>query len=199
MAVNGFVQFGKDKFMSRIGKKPVPLVDKVKVALKDRTLTISGPLGNLNLVIPSELSLDVSDKVLNLKRASDDRRGRELHGLYRSLIHNMVVGVSHGYTRVLDIVGVGYKAELKGRNLEMALGFSHPIVYPIPEGIKVVVDKGARVTITGADKHLIGEVASQLRRFRPPEPYKGKGVRYSDEVVRKKVGKAATAVGGGGK
>lgn len=185
--------------MSRIGKKPVVLVDKVKASMKDRKLTVTGPLGTLHLDIPQELVLEMTDKEIHLKRVSDERRPRELHGLYRSLINNMVIGVSQGYTKILDIVGVGYKAELKGKNIDLALGFSHPVVYPIPEGIKVTVDKGARVTITGPDKHLVGEVASQLRRIRPPEPYKGKGVRYSDEVVKKKVGKAATAVGGGGK
>jgi len=172
------------------------MADKVTAAFKDSVLKVTGPLGTLTLNVPSVLSLEIKDKVMTLGRANEERHTRALHGLYRSLINNMAVGVSHGYTKILDIVGVGYKAELKGKNVEFALGYSHLITFPIPEGLKITIDKGARVTINGADKHLVGEIASQMRRLRPPEPYKGKGVRYSDEIVKKKVGKAATAVGG---
>ena len=136
---------------------------------------------------------------MNVKRSNDERQTRALHGLYRSLLANMVHGAANGYQKILDVVGVGYKAEAKGKNVELSLGFSHPVIFPIPEGIKVAIYKGARITISGADKQLVGEVASRIRKIRPPEPYKGKGVRYSDEIVKKKVGKAAAAVGGGGK
>lgn len=185
--------------MSRIGKKPVVVPDKVKVDIKGVDIAVTGPLGNLKLSLPKVLSAELGDKVVNLKRANDESHTRALHGLYRSLVHNMVEGVSHGYTKILDIVGVGYKSEIKGKNLELLVGFSHPVVFPIPDGIKVVVDKGARITLTGADKQLIGEVAASLRRIKPPEPYKGKGIRYAGEIVKKKVGKAAAAVGGGSK
>ena len=182
--------------MSRIGKQPVVIVDKVKASVKDNVVTVAGPLGTLTLKLPEQFKIDIANNVLTVTRANDDRQIRAQHGLYRALIQNMVTGVSHGYTKILDIVGVGYKAELKGDKLDLALGFSHPVSYPLPKGIKAVVDKGARVTITGFDKQLVGEVAASIRKIRPPEPYKGKGVRYSDEIIKKKVGKAATAVGG---
>lgn len=183
--------------MSRIGKKPVALPDKVNANVKDGALVVTGPLGNLTLALPAILSVELGDKVLNLKRTGDDSSARALHGLYRSLINNMVDGVSKGYTKILDIVGVGYKAELKGKSLEMALGFSHQVKFPIPEGIKITVDKNVRITVFGIDKQLVGETAAMIRKSRPPEPYQGKGIRYSDEVVKKKVGKSAAGVGGG--
>ncbi len=182
--------------MSRIGKQPVVMPDKVKASVKDHSITVTGPLGTLSLKFHDQFKIDIAGNVITVTRLNEERQTRSEHGLYRALIQNMVTGVSHGYTKVLDIVGVGYKADLKGKNLDLALGFSHPVVYPIPDGIKVVVDKGARVTITGFDKQLVGEVAASIRKIRPPEPYKGKGVRYSDEIIKKKVGKAATAVGG---
>lgn len=185
--------------MSRIGKKIIPLPDKVKVSVLGSDLDVTGPLGTLHVAIPSQLSVEIGDKVVSVKRASDERNVRALHGMCRSLINNMVIGVSHGYTKILDIVGVGYKAEIKGKNIELALGFSHQIIFPIPEGIKVTVDKQTRVTINGIDKAMVGETSARIRRLRPPEPYKGKGVRYSDEIVKKKVGKAAGAVGGAAK
>ena len=203
LGASGFVLYGNVnrelKYMSRIGKQPVQLPDKVKAIFKDSVLTISGPLGTLTLTIPVTLTLELSDKVINVKRSSDERQIRSIHGLFRALIQNMVVGVSQGYTKILDIVGVGYKSEIKGKNLELLLGFSHPVVFPIPEGIKVTVDKNVRITLSGADKQVVGETAASIRKIRPPEPYQGKGVRYSDEIVKKKVGKAATAVGGGAK
>lgn len=182
--------------MSRVGKKPVVLPDKVKASLTDGNLAVTGPVGNLKLTLHPSISVEVGAKELLVKRSSDEFKA--MHGLYRSLIQNMVTGVAHGYTKILDIVGVGYKAEVKGKNCEFALGYSHPIIFPIPEGLKVTVDKGTRVTITGADKKVVGETAARIRLFRKPEPYQGKGVRYSDEVVRRKVGKAA-AVGGAAK
>lgn len=185
--------------MSRIGKKPIEIPEKVKAQLKEGIVNVSGPIGNLHLAIPSILSIELGDKLMTVKRSNDERQTMALHGLYRSLLANMVQGAANGYQKILDIVGVGYKAEAKGKNVELALGFSHPVIFPIPEGIKVTIDKGVRITISGADKQLVGEIASRIRKIRPPEPYKGKGVRYSDEIVKKKVGKAAAAVGGGGK
>lgn len=183
--------------MSRIGKKPIAIPDKVKATLAGNKLTIVGPLGTLTHLLVEGVSLEITPKEINVKRANDEQQTRALHGLHRALINNMVFGVTHGYTKILDIVGVGYKAELKGKNLDLALGFSHDVLYPIADGLKVTVDKGTRVTITGCDKQLVGQTAATIRKIRPPEPYKGKGVRYSDEIVKKKVGKAATAVGGG--
>lgn len=182
--------------MSRIGKQPVIIPEKVKASVKDGVVTVTGPLGTLTQKVPGLFTIDIKGNVLTVTRSNEERQTRACHGLYKALIQNMVTGVSQGYTKILDIVGVGYKAELKGKNLDLALGFSHPVIYPIPAGIKVVVDKGARVTITGFDKQLVGEVAASIRKIRPPEPYKGKGVRYADEIIKKKVGKAATAVGG---
>ena len=182
--------------MSRIGKQPVSLPDKVKASFKDGKLTITGPLGNLSLAMPALISLELGDKAINVLRSNDESQTRALHGLYRSMIFNMVEGVVKGYTKILDIVGVGYKSEVKGKNIELLVGFSHPVVFPIPDGIKVTIDKQVRININGIDKHLVGEVAASIRKIKPPEPYKGKGIRYADEVVKKKVGKAATAVGG---
>lgn len=173
--------------------------DKVKVECKGDRLSVNGPLGKLDLTLPALLSVEFGDKVVSVKRANDEHQTRALHGLYRALINNMVVGVSHGYSKILDIVGVGYKSEVKGKNLELNLGFSHKIVFPIPEGIKVTVDKQVRITLNGADKQMVGEMAARIRKLRKPEPYKGKGIRYAGEVVKKKLGKAATAVGGGAK
>lgn len=185
--------------MSRIGRKQVEIPDKVKVECKGDRLLVNGPLGKLDLTLPALLSVELGDKFVNVRRANDERQTRALHGLYRALINNMVVGVSHGYSKILDIVGVGYKSEVKGKNLELNLGFSHPIIFPIPEGMKVTVDKQVRITLSGADKHMVGEMAARIRKLRKPEPYKGKGIRYAGEVVKKKLGKAATAVGGGAK
>jgi large subunit ribosomal protein L6 len=185
--------------MSRIGKQPVVIPEKVKASLKDSELRIAGPVGNLKLALPAMISVELGDKAINVKRSGDEPHMRAMHGLYRALINNMVVGASHGFTKILEIVGVGYKAEMKGKNMELLLGYSHPIVFPIAEGLKITIDKGVRITIVGADKHLVGETAAQIRKLRPPEPYKQKGVRYAGEIIRKKVGKAATAVGGGGK
>lgn len=182
--------------MSRVGKKPVVVPDKVKAELTGGVLSVTGPVGTLKLQIPGCLKIAIKDGSISLERANDDVRA--MHGLYRALIQNMATGVSKGFSRSLDIVGVGYKSEVKGSNLEISVGYSHPVVFPIPQGIKISVDKQMHITVFGADKVLVGEVSAIIRKTRPPEPYKGKGIRYAGEVVRKKVGKVAQAIGGAG-
>ncbi len=187
--------------MSRIGKRPVTAPKGVTMKLESGTLAVKGPKGELKLDVSESrfgrVKLSMADGSVTVARVNDERDSSMEQGLVRALIQNMVVGVEHGYTKVLDVVGVGYKADLKGKVLNLNLGFSHPIDYPIPAGINIAVDKQARITITGCDKQLVGEVASSIRKLRPPEPYKGKGVRYADEIVRKKVGKAAGTASGG--
>ncbi len=183
--------------MSRIGKKPIALPDKVKISEQNNTVTVTGPLGSLKLALPTGFSVKVEGNVCNLGRSAEDAQTKALHGLYRSLLNNMAYGVAHGYTKILDIVGVGYKSELKGKVLDLNVGYSHTVHFPVPEGIKITVDKQTRITVNGIDKQLVGETAARIRKVKPPEPYQQKGIRYSDEIVKKKVGKAATAVGGG--
>lgn len=190
--------------MSRIGKRPVKLEKGATAKIEGGRLSMKGPKGELHMDVSDErfpgAHVAASDGSIVVTRREETRRGRTEQGLVRALIQNMLVGVTHGYSRTLDIVGVGYKAEVKGRTLNLNLGFSHPIEFPLPEGINVNVEKQTRMIVSGIDKKLVGEVASMVRRFRPPEPYKGKGVRYADEYVRRKVGKAAagTATGAGG-
>ena len=187
--------------MSRIGKRPVIIPKGVTAKLEGNFISVKGPKGDLKLEVAGpryqNVSVNVSPENVTVTRKTDERPGRTEQGLIRALIQNMVIGVTEGYTKQLDVVGVGYKADLKGKVLNLSLGFSHPVDYPIPVGINMTVDKQTRITITGADKQLVGEVAASIRRIRPPEPYKGKGVRYADEVVRKKVGKAAASSSGG--
>ncbi|HPQ81249.1 MAG TPA: 50S ribosomal protein L6 [bacterium] len=188
--------------MSRIGKRPVVLPKGVAAKIDAGVLSVRGPKGELKLPVGDELyraiNTEVSEGAVVVTRREESRLGRTQQGLVRALVQNMVVGVTDGYTKMLDVVGVGYKAELKGKVLNLALGFSHPVDFPVPEGITVTVDKQTRIVVTGIDKKLVGETAARIRRFRPPEPYKGKGVRFSDERVRRKVGKAAAGAGSGG-
>ena len=179
--------------MSRIGKQPITIPDGVTAKLDGTTLEVKGPKGELRQELPDGVSASFADGELTVTRDSDSRADRSAHGLARSLFSNMVVGVSAGYTRKLIINGVGYRAEVRGeRYLLFQLGYSHPILYELPEGISVVVvPKENSVTLTGIDKQMIGAVAAEIRSLRPPEPYKGKGVRYADEVVRRKEGKGA--------
>jgi large subunit ribosomal protein L6 len=177
--------------MSRVGKMPIVIPDKVKVRLENGTIFVEGPKGKLNFSVPNQLVLEVTDKEIVIKRKAEDRNSLALHGTARALINNMVVGVSEGFSKTLEIIGVGYKAEAKGREIVLQLGYSHPVHFPLPEGIEAKVDKQTRVTVSGFDKQLLGEVAAQIRGFRPPEPYKGKGIRYAGEYVKRKVGKAA--------
>lgn len=188
--------------MSRIGKRPVVLTKGVTAKIEGGVLTVTGPKGALVLPIGEDryraTEAKIADGSIAVSRREESRRARTEQGLVRALVQNMVAGVTHGYTKTLDVVGVGYKAEAKGKTLNLALGFSHPIEFPLPDGIQASVDKQTRIVITGIDKKLVGETAARIRRFRPPEPYKGKGVRYADEVVRRKVGKAAAGTGAGG-
>ena len=188
--------------MSRIGKRPVVLPKGVTAKIEGGVLSVRGPKGELKLPVGEDVYRAVETKAVDgsvaVTRREESRLSRTQQGLVRALIQNMVVGVTEGYTRTLDVVGVGYKAELKGKILNLALGFSHPIDFPLPEGIQVTVDKQTRIVVTGTDKKLVGETAARIRRFRPPEPYKGKGVRYADEYVKRKVGKAAAGASSGG-
>jgi large subunit ribosomal protein L6 len=181
--------------MSRIGKQPITIPDKVTVTANNGTVVVKGPLGNLERPLHALVSVAVADGVVTVSRQNDGREARSLHGLFRALIANMVTGVTKGFEKKLELIGVGYRADVQGKKLVLALGFSHPINFPIPEGITVQVDKQTRLSISGSSAERVGETAAEIRRLRPPEPYKGKGVRYADEVVRKKAGKAAGAGG----
>ena len=178
--------------MSRIGRSPIPLPSGVDVTVADGRITVSGPRGTLEQALPPDMTVRQDDGVLLVERPDDARQHRALHGLTRSLVNNMVVGVTAGFTRDLEIVGVGYRAAAQGENrLELALGFSHPVVVEAPEGITFEVPAPTRISVKGNDKQAVGQVAADIRSLRKPEPYKGKGVRYAGEVVRRKAGKAA--------
>jgi large subunit ribosomal protein L6 len=181
--------------MSRVGRLPIPIPAGVEVSVSEQHVVVSGPRGTLERDIAPELSLVSEDGVLRVERPSDAKRARELHGLTRTLVNNMVVGVTDGYRRGLEIQGVGYRAQLVGRKLQLNLGYSHPIEIDPPEGIAFEVENPTRVAVVGIDKELVGRMAAQVRATRKPEPYKGKGVRYAGEVVRRKAGKAGK-VGG---
>lgn len=189
--------------MSRIGKRPVQVPKGVTVKLENGVLSIKGPKGDLKLSVDNGrypgVEVKFAEGAVVVTRREESRRGRTEQGLIRALINNMVNGVTNGFSKTLDVVGVGYRAELKGKSLNLSLGFSHPIDLPIPDGITVTVDKQTRIVVSGADRKMVGEVAARIRRFRPPEPYKGKGVRYADEIVKRKVGKAAAGATAGGK
>jgi len=176
--------------MSRIGKQPVPVPGEVKVEYKNNLMSVKGPKGSLELIVHSDSVVNVSDSEIVVSRPDDSKDSRRIQGLVRSLINNLVVGVSKGFEKKLAITGVGYKAAVQGKVLNMALGYSHPINYDIPAGITIAVEKNTSITISGADKQLVGSVAAKVRSFRGPEPYKGKGIRYEDEYIRRKVGKA---------
>ena len=175
--------------MSRIGKKPISLPDAVKVQIEQADIAVTGPKGTLRHSVPEGITVEQTDTELVVNRASDNRTHRALHGLTRSLIANMVEGVSAGFKKQLEIVGVGYKAEKTGNVLNLSLGLSHPVEFPEPDGISIDVDKQI-ITVEGIDKCLVGQTAAQIRKFRKPDVYKGKGVRYVGETVRRKVGKA---------
>lgn len=175
--------------MSRIGKSPVPIPPKVKVEVKDRKVSVEGPKGKLDWTLPRATKAAVQDNNIVVTRQNDAPESRAMHGLSRALIFNMVKGVSEGYVKKLEIQGVGFKAAVSGKNITLNLGYSHPIVYPIPDQVKVTVDENTKITIEGPNKEKVGQVASEIRSYYPPEPYKGKGVRYSDEKVKRKEGK----------
>lgn len=179
--------------MSRIGKLPIQIPAGVKVRQDGQSLLIEGPRGKENHQLPSCVTLEMSGDTVSLRRADEGRATRALHGLTRKLVANMVTGVSKGFVRTLEIVGVGYRAEAKGNQLHMNLGYSHPIVFDLPAGVTAKVDKQTIVTLEANNRQVLGQVAAQIRELRPPEPYKGKGIKYSDEVLRRKAGKAAGA------
>jgi large subunit ribosomal protein L6 len=177
--------------MSRIGKKPIPVPDSVTVSLGPGRVTVNGPKGELNQDFSPAIEIVQEDGTLVVKRPTDRGEHRALHGLTRSLVANMVEGVTQGFERRLEIQGVGYRARLQGKALELSVGFSHPVSVPAPDGIEFEVPTPTEVIVRGIDKQLVGETAARIRRVRPPEPYKGKGIRYAGEHVRRKVGKRA--------
>jgi len=181
--------------MSRIGKLPIPIPNDVKVRVDGSLVTAEGPKGKLEHRLPAGIVAEIEAGVLRVRRLGDDRRARALHGLTRKLLANLVEGVARGFTRTLEIVGVGYRAEARGNALHLSLGYSHPIVYQLPPGVTASVDRQTVITLESADKQLLGQTAAEIRRLRPPEPYKGKGIRYQGEVLRRKAGKAAGAAG----
>ena len=173
--------------MSRVGKKPIPLPKGVKLNIGDGELRVEGPKGKQTVPVPAGITLNQKDGVLELQRESDSQAA--LHGLTRALAANAVHGVSEGFTRELDIVGIGYRADIKGRIASFTLGYSHPIEYYLPDGVDMKIDKQTHLVLTGFDRQLLGQVAAKMRALRPPDPYKNKGVRYTGEALRKKVGK----------
>jgi large subunit ribosomal protein L6 len=179
--------------MSRVGKAPIELPSGVEVTTTDNAVVVKGPKGSLTQEIDPRISLSIEDGVVSVVRDSDEREVRALHGLSRALIANMVLGVSIGYSKELQAVGVGYRGSLKGSTLELQVGYSHPISIEAPEGITFEVPEPTRFIVNGIDKQLVGQVAANIRAVRPPEPYKGKGIRYADEYVRRKAGKAGVA------
>jgi large subunit ribosomal protein L6 len=175
--------------MSRIGKQPIAIPPKVKVEVKGHQVFVEGPKGKLNWELPKRTSLKVEGGKVVVSREGEGAEAKALHGLSRALVNNMVRGVSEGFVKKLEIQGVGFKAAVQGSNVTLTLGYSHPIVYPIPAQVKVTVEENTKLTIEGPDRQAVGQVAAELRSFYPPEPYKGKGVRYSDERVQRKEGK----------
>lgn len=189
-------EFIRSVNMSRIGKKPINVPSGVDLKVSGLNVAVKGPKGQLQRNLHPNMKIEFQDNVVTVTRPSDGRLDRSLHGLTRTLIHNMVVGVTDGYSKQLNIVGVGYKVELKGKNLVLNLGHSHSINYPAPDGVEFDVDpKKNTIVVKGANKESVGQTAAEIRSFRPPEPYKGKGVMYSTERIRRKAGKAAAGKG----
>ncbi len=176
--------------MSRIGKRPIPLPKNVTATVEGQTVKVKGPRGELQRTIHPEIKLTMENGTLTVARPSEEQKHKALHGLTRSLVANMVEGVEKGFSKQLEIVGVGYKAETRPYGLQLALGYSHPIEYRAPKGIKLTATAPTAVTIEGADKEMVGQVAAEIRNLRPPEPYKGKGIKYQGEQIRRKAGKA---------
>jgi len=176
--------------MSRIGRKPISVPSGVKTRVADGVFYAEGPKGKVSQALVAGIGVESNDNQLNVTRANEERQTRARHGLMRALLANAVQGVAQGFTKTLDIVGVGYRAEVKGKDLNLALGYSHPVVFAIPAGIDITVEKNVRITVTGANRQQVGQVAAEIRGLRSPDPYKGKGIRYSDEQLKLKVGKA---------
>jgi large subunit ribosomal protein L6 len=175
--------------MSRIGRLPIPVPSGVDVTIDGRNVTVKGPKGTLSRALHPDMTISREDGTLVVTRPTEQKTHKQLHGLTRTLVNNMVVGVTDGYRKGLEITGVGYRAAVQGKNLQIALGYSHDVVYPVPEGIAITTPKPTEILVVGIDKQKVGQVAAEIRAFRPPEPYKGKGIKYSDETVRRKEGK----------
>jgi large subunit ribosomal protein L6 len=175
--------------MSRIGKKPVEIPKAVTITLEGNAITVKGPRGQLARTLPGEMAIALVENEVRVTRPSDVKRHRALHGLTRTLIQNMVTGVTEGYSKALEIQGVGYKAEERPKGVRLVVGYSHPVDYDAPDGIEIAVENPTSIKVNGIDKEIVGQVAAELRRVRPPEPYKGKGIRYVGEQVRRKAGK----------
>lgn len=178
--------------MSRVGKLPITIPKGVNIDLRDSVLTVKGPKGALSRSIPGVLSVEIGTEAIEFKRKDESNQTRSTHGLIRALVNNMVRGVSEGFTKGLEIQGTGYRAEVQGTNLNLNLGYSHPIQFPVPEGVKASVDRANTVRLEGIDNEVLGELAARIRALRPVEPYKGKGIRYVGEHVRRKVGKTGS-------
>jgi large subunit ribosomal protein L6 len=176
--------------MSRIGKKPIPVPRGVDIAVDGRTVRVKGPRGQMERTFRPEVDIELKEGELRVSRRSDEKRDRAFHGLTRALLANMVAGVSQGFRKSLEIVGVGYRAEKKGKALALAVGYSHPVEYPEPAGITITTPTPTTIVVEGVDRQQVGQVAAEIRSVRPPEPYKGKGIRYKGEQVRRKAGKA---------
>lgn len=181
--------------MSRIGKKPITIPKEVKVEVKDGIVFVEGSKGKLNYSLSNRINLEIKDNQLFVTRCADTKLDKSLHGLSRALVLNMIKGVTEGYKKQLEIVGVGFRAQMQGNNLNMQLGFTHPVNFPAPEGIKIETPKQTIIVVSGIDKQKVGKVAAEIRDIFPPEPYKGKGIRYAGEYVKKKIGKAQAATG----
>ena len=179
--------------MSRVGRKPIEIIKGVTVSLNGKIVTVKGPHGELSATVHPNINVEIKDNQVVFGRKNEEKQNKALHGLWRALVQNMIKGVTTGYSKKLEIVGVGYRAEMKGKKLQLLLGYSHPILCGAPEGIKIETPSQTNITISGIDKQLVGLVASKIRSFRPPEPYKGKGVKYEGEYIRRKAGKAAAA------
>src|SRR5215813_6527371 len=175
--------------MSRVGKHPVAVPSGVQIELSGQTLSAKGTLGTLRLVVSNEVTATIADGMVTIAPTSDSKHARAMWGTTRALVNNMVTGVSKGFSVTLEINGVGYRAAVQGNALNLQLGYSHEIAYPIPGDVKIACERPTLITVTGADRHRVGQVAAEIRAFRPPEPYKGKGIRYSNEIVRRKEGK----------
>lgn len=178
--------------MSRVGKKPILIPNKVKVVVTDEGVVVQGPKGELHRVVPPQLAIKVEENRITIQPQEESQKVKALFGLFRTLLANMVKGVAEGFERVLEIQGVGYRAEVQGHQLILNLGYSHPVPFELPEGISAQVEKQTKLTLRGIDRDLLGLTAARIRRFRPPEPYKGKGIKYQEEKIRRKVGKTGS-------
>jgi large subunit ribosomal protein L6 len=178
--------------MSRIGREPISVPAGTQVEIKDGIVSAKGPKGSMSQKILDGMSVSLEDGVLTVARSNDSGPQRSIHGLQRALISNAVSGVTTGFTKQLEVIGVGYRAEVQGEEVHFSLGYSHPVIFPIPQGISVEIDKQNRITVGGCDRQQVGQVAAEIRGLRRPDPYKGKGIKYSDEVIRRKVGKAGS-------